>query len=98
MRIIKPLRDNRGLCRQIKNAHGKSSDIVVTVVPESLVDENLLKVAGGGKKHKPAGTFGRTRLKKCHWQGVGELLGYMPNQKLPGWWCRPLVCTVSCHE
>lgn len=44
----------------------------MTVLPESLIDENLLKVAGGATKHKPAGTFGGTRLKKCHWQGTSK--------------------------
>ncbi|CAM9950179.1 unnamed protein product [Scytosiphon promiscuus] len=60
----------RGLCRQIRSIHGKSSDLIVSVMPESLVDENLLKVAGGGKRRKTAGMFGRTRLKKCHWQSI----------------------------
>lgn len=47
--------------------------MVVTVMPGSLIDEDLLKVAGGAKKHKPAATFGGTRLKKCHWQGTSKL-------------------------
>lgn len=45
---------------------------MVTVLPEGLIDENLLKVAGAGTSHKPAATFGGTRLKKCHWQGTSE--------------------------
>eukprot|EP00752_Nemacystus_decipiens_P013794 g12246.t1 len=62
----------RGLCRQIRSAHGKSSDLVVTILPESLIDENLLSLASGAKKHKPTATFGGSRLKKCHWQGTNS--------------------------
>ncbi|CAM9504447.1 unnamed protein product, partial [Ectocarpus fasciculatus] len=62
----------RGLCRQVRNARLKSSDLLVTVEPESLIDENLLQVAGGDKKRKPANAFGGTRLKKCHWQNVNS--------------------------
>ncbi|CBJ33282.1 C2H2 zinc finger protein [Ectocarpus siliculosus] len=62
----------RGLCRQVRNARLKSSDLLVTVEPESLIDENLLQVAGGGKKSKPANPFGGARLKKCHWQNVNS--------------------------
>ena len=75
---------SRGLCRQIRSARGKNSDLVVTVLPESLIDENLLKVAGGAKKRKPA-TFGGTRLKKCHWQGTSKwfLDGFLSNPNTP---------------
>eukprot|EP00903_Cladosiphon_okamuranus_P016056 g14823.t1 len=62
----------RGLCRQIRTARGRSSDLVVTVVPESLIDESLLEVAGGAMKHKPATMYDGTRLKKCHWQGTNS--------------------------
>lgn len=74
---------SRGLCRLVRLARGNSSDLVVTVVPESLIDENLLGVAGGGELHKPAGTFGGTRLKKCHWQDISKL------------WLRPIASTLS---
>ena len=33
---------DRGLCRDVKNAHFKSSAPVVTVVPNDLIDGNLL--------------------------------------------------------
>ncbi len=70
----------RGLCRQVRGAHLKSSDLVVTVMPESLVDENLLEIAAGGsKKKKPAATFGGLRLKKCHWQDTSKFVA--------GWVC-----------
>lgn len=63
---------SRGLCRQVRLAPRKRGDQVVTVVPESLIDDSLLQVAGGGKKRKPAGAFGGTRLKKCHWQDISK--------------------------
>lgn len=52
----------------------KSSDLVVTVMPESLIDKNLLEIAGGSKKKKPATAFGGMRLKKCHWQDTSKFV------------------------
>lgn len=73
---------NRTLCRQIRGARIRSSESVVTVMPEDLVDHNLLALAGDGKKRKakPSSVFGGARMKKCHWQDVSEFVFRVPRR------------------
>lgn len=66
---------NRALCGQIGSARIKSSELTVTILPEDLVDKNLLAL-GRNKGKKPTENFGGTRMKKCHWTDISELRGY----------------------
>lgn len=65
---------SRALCGHIRSAHLKSSEPVITIIPNDLVDKNLLVIAdsGGQQKSKTGGTFGGGRQKKCHWQNISE--------------------------